>query len=62
MKQFFKTRYKWQSVYYHYQKWSKDGSLEKLWKIVLNKYKHTLDMSSVQLDGTHTPQKEVVKR
>lgn len=35
MKQFFKQKYKWESVYYHYQKWSKDGSLEKLWIEVL---------------------------
>ena len=57
MKQFFRTKYKWQSVYYHYQKWSKDGSLERLWMIVLSKYKYLLDMSSIQLDGTHTPAK-----
>lgn len=54
MKQFFKVRYSWQSVYHHFQKWSKDGSWEKLWQHILNKYKHLLDMSSVQLDGTHT--------
>lgn len=57
MKQFFRIKYKWQSVYYHYQKWSKDGSLEKLWAIVLSNHKHLLDMSSIQLDGTHTPTK-----
>jgi transposase len=57
MKQFFRVRYKWQSVYYHYQKWCKDGSWERLWVVVLAKYKHELDMSSIQLDGTHTPTK-----
>jgi len=56
-KQFFRVNYKWQSVYYHYQKWSKDGSWENLWTVVLNKYKHLLDMSSIQLGGTHTPTK-----
>ena len=57
MKQFFRVRYKWESVYYHFQKWCKDGSWQKIWQILLNKYKHLLDMSSIQLDGTHTPTK-----
>ena len=57
MKQFFTIKYRWQSVYYHFQKWCKDGSLERVWAIVLEKHKCLLDMSSVQLDGTHTPTK-----
>ena len=57
MRQFFRTKYKWQSVYYHFQKWSKDGSWERVWIILLEKYKSTLDLSSIQLDGTHTPAK-----
>ena len=57
MKEFFKKKYSWESVYYHFQKWSKDGSWENMWVQVLNKNKHLLDMSSIQLDGTHTPTK-----
>lgn len=57
IKQFFREKYSWQSVYYHFQKWCKDGSWEKVWTIILNKFKHLLDMSSIQLDGTHTPTK-----
>lgn len=57
MKQFFRVQYRWQSVYHHFQKWSKDGSWERVWCIVLNKHKQLLDMSSIQLDGTHTPAK-----
>ncbi len=57
MKQFFRGKYRWQSVYYHFQKWSKDGSWEKVWRSVLKKHKGLLDMSSIQLDGTHTPSK-----
>lgn len=57
MKQFFRVKYKWQSVYYHFKKWSKDGSFKKVWEVLLDKYKHLLDMSSIQLDGTHTPTK-----
>jgi transposase len=57
IKQFFRAKYNWQSVYYHFQKWSKDGSWENIWRFLLSKYKHLLDMSSIQLDGTHTPTK-----
>ena len=57
MKEFFKKKYRWQSVYYHFQKWCKDGSWELLWNTLLDKYKNTLDLSSIQLDGTHTPAK-----
>jgi len=57
MKQFFRTSYRWQSVYYHFQKWSKDGSWERVWATILKRHKHQLDMSSIQLDGTHTPTK-----
>ena len=57
MKQFFRVKYQWQSVYHHFQKWCKDGSWERVWHHILNKYKDLLDMSSIQLDGTHTPVK-----
>ena len=57
MKQFFRGQYRWQSVYHHFQKWCKDGSWQKVWQYILNKYKSLLDMSSIQLDGTHTPTK-----
>jgi transposase len=57
LKQFFRTKYSWNSVYSHYRKWCKDGCWQKLWQSLLQKYKSLLDMSSVQLDGTHTPAK-----
>lgn len=57
MKQFFRVKYQWQSVYHHHQKWCKDGSWEHVWQYILHKYKHLLDMSSIQLDGTHTQTK-----
>ena len=38
MKQFFRTQYKWQSVYYDFQKWCKDGSWEMMWQAVLKKH------------------------
>ena len=57
LKQFFKVKYRWQSVYYHFQKWCKDGSFEKVWLFLLDNYRYLLDLSSIQLDGTHTPTK-----
>lgn len=57
MKQFFREKYSWQGVYYHFQKWSKNGSWERVWNNILQNHKHLLDMSSIQLDGTHTPAK-----
>ncbi len=57
MKQFFRCTYSWQSVYFHFQKWSKDGSWERIQQTILSRYKYLLDLLSVQLDGTHTPTK-----
>lgn len=49
--------YSWNSVYHHYQKWSKDGTWQRLWNRLLDKHRAQIDMSSVQLDGSHTPVK-----
>jgi transposase len=57
MKQFFAIGYKWQAVYYHFRKWSSDGSWDKLWQRLLKEHKNKLDLSSIQLDGSHTPAK-----
>ena len=56
---FFRIKYRWQSVCHHHQKWCKDGSREGVGQYVLNKYKHLLDMSSIQLAGRgpQTPDK-----
>ena len=44
-------------VYHHFSAWVKDGSFKKVW-IELLKDNHTLlDLSSMQLDGSHTPAK-----
>lgn len=58
IKQFMpKVKISWQSVYYHSNKWSKDGSWKKLYKALLKAQKSKLDMSSIALDGSHTPVK-----
>lgn len=59
MRLFFKNKsIHWQSVYYHYNRWSADGSWECVWHQVMSKYKDCLDLSSVDLDGTHSPCKK----
>lgn len=57
MKQFFRAKYSWKSVFHHFRKWCKNGSWQRIWRYLLKKYKYKLDLSSIQLDGTHTPAK-----
>jgi len=47
----------WQTVFYYFSKWSKDGSWHYMWSELLKHHKNILDMSSVELDGSHTPAK-----
>ena len=47
----------WNGVYYHYSKWVRDGSFQKAWTAILKAHKALLDLSSMQLDGSHTPAK-----
>jgi len=42
------------TVHGHFRKWSRNGEWEKVWGIVLHRYRSVLDMSSVELDGSHT--------
>ncbi len=48
------TNYSFSSVYHHYRKWVKDGSWENVWTNVLKNHKDLLDLSSIQIDGSHT--------
>jgi len=45
---------KWQSIYHYFSKWCKDGSWENVWIELVSKYKEYLDMSCLNLDGSHT--------
>lgn len=54
MRKFFRARYSYQSVYHHFRKWCHSGSWQKLWISLLMKYRRQLNLSSVQLDGSHT--------
>ena len=47
----------WQGVYYHFRKWVLDGSFKRVWIELLKASHRLLDLSSMQLDGSHTPAK-----
>jgi transposase len=49
-----KKEISYHAVYYHYRKWSKDGSLEKLWQSSIETIKPELNLSEINLDGSHT--------
>ena len=55
IKQFFEESYSWNSVFHHFSQWSKKGAWQKAWEALLAAHKDYLDMSSIQIDGTHTP-------
>jgi hypothetical protein len=52
----------WQNIYYHYHKWSTDGSFEKLFSSTHQVMKDSLALECIQLDGSHTPSKKGAKR
>ena len=55
LKQFFtQAALSWEGVYYHFKEWRNDGSWKRLWVTLLGQHKPRLDLSSVQLDGSHT--------
>lgn len=41
------------AVYYHYRKWSKDGSLESVWQGSIMTISEQLNLSELNLDGSH---------
>ena len=42
----------WEGVYYHFNRWSKDGSFIRLWIELLKANRKQFDLSSIQLDGS----------
>jgi len=57
-KQFFTQQVlTWQGVYYHFNEWVKDGSWQKVWISILKGNRKSLDLSCIQLDGSHTAAK-----
>jgi transposase len=58
VKQFFKTTIlSWNTVFYYFNKWSKQGCWRKIWIAILSSNLKYLDLSSIQFDGSHTPSK-----
>ncbi|MDW8305437.1 MAG: IS5/IS1182 family transposase, partial [Acidobacteriota bacterium] len=49
-----KKEISWQAVYYHFRKWSRDGSWEKVWQHTLAVVREDLDLTQLNLDGSHT--------
>ena len=48
-----KKELSWQAVYYHFQKWSGDGSLQRVWAQSIQTIQDDLDLSQLNLDGSH---------
>lgn len=48
-----KKEISWQAVYHHFQKWSGDGSLERVWQHSIQTIQADLDLSKLNLDGSH---------
>ena len=41
-------------MYYHDRKWSRDGSLKRVWQNSIDKVRSLLDLSELNLDGSHS--------
>ena len=48
-----KKEISWQAVYYHFRKWSRAGSLAKVWQHSLEVIQDDLDLTQLNLDGSH---------
>ncbi|MCU0354035.1 MAG: IS5 family transposase [Cytophagales bacterium] len=54
VKLFFDKPYSIHTVFYHFNQWSKQGVWKDLWLHLLDTHRRQLDLSSVQLDGSHS--------
>ena len=52
---FFEATVPWQTIYYYFNKWCKDGNFLTVWQHLLQSNKHLLDLATAQFDGSHTP-------
>ncbi|HQV69658.1 MAG TPA: transposase [Thermoflexales bacterium] len=53
-----KKEISWSAVYYHFRKWSRDGSLKRLWEHSIDMIRDRLDTSNLNLDGSHAMAKK----
>ena len=48
-----KKEISWHAVYYHFRKWSRDGSLKRVWQGSIMTISVDLNLSELNLDGSH---------
>jgi transposase len=48
----------WWAVYHHYRKWSRDGSLQRVYEHSVQAVKAVLDLSVLNVDGSHAVAKK----
>ena len=48
-----KKEISYHAIYYHFRKWSRDGSLEKVWQSSIMTIGPDLNLSELNLDGSH---------
>jgi len=48
-----KKEISWHAVYYHFRKWKGDGSLERVWQGSIMTIAADLNLSELNLDGSH---------
>jgi transposase len=53
-----KKEISYQAVYYHFRKWSRDGSLKKVFKSSIKTIGELLNLSEINFDGSHTISKK----
>lgn len=49
-----KPHFSWQTVYYYYRKWCKEGVFERMFHSILQMQKDKLDTEKLNLDGTQS--------
>lgn len=52
----------WQVPRYHFYKWSRDGSLERLFQAGVLSIEHELNLSILNFDGSHSAAKKGAKK
>ena len=53
-----KKEISYDAVYYHFRKWSQDGSLQKVWEHSIMTIAPALNLSEINLDGSHVVAKK----
>lgn len=54
----FKKEISYHAIYHHYRKWSRDGSLERVFKHSILSIREQIDTHHLNLDGSHAPAKK----